>query len=310
MKESIPISYRAGIWLAVSAAIVSGFAVYINGFAVKNAPSPLSFTLAKNLVAAAIIGAILCATSARGKAAPALRELRPAQWLALLYVGVIGGGLAFALFFQGLAAANATESAFVQKSLIIWVAVLAVPVLHEKIGKRQLLAIGLLLVGQILLVGTLSGAKPGTLAALGQVLIATLLWAGEIVIVRRMLRSLPASLLGTVRLGVGAVVLAIWLASTYGLGQLATMGSGWEWALLTGVILAGYVLTWFGALRRAEAVDVTAILVVGAFVTALLAMPSAGIVTAVQVAGMVLIIGGAIVIVRPRAAPPPATGEA
>lgn len=310
MKRSIPMTYRAGIGLAFATAVISGVAIYTNGFAVKQAPSALSFTLAKNLVAALVIGTILCATAARGKVVPTLRELRPTQWLALLYVGVIGGGVAFALFFQGLAQASATEAAFVQKSLIIWVAILAIPILHEKIGWRQLTAIGLLLVGQVLLVGTGSLGKPGTLTALLLVLAATLLWAVEIVIVRRLLRSLPASVLGTVRMGIGVLVLGVWLALTAGLGTLGAMGSAWLWALLTGVILTAYVLSWFGALRRAEAVDVTAILVVGAFITALLGMPAAGLVGAAQAVGMIFIIGGAIVVIRPRPAPVPAIGEA
>ena len=38
--------------------------------------------------------------------------------------------------------------------------------------------------------------------------------------------------------------------------------------LLTGVILAGYVATWFAALARAQAVDVTAVLVLAALITA------------------------------------------
>ena len=40
--------------------------------------------------------------------------------------------------------------------------------------------------------------------------------------------------------------------------------------LVTGIVLAGYVGTWYAALARAPAVDVTAVLVGGAVITALL----------------------------------------
>lgn len=301
MKTWIPLTQRAGIGLAFAAAIISGFAVYINGFAVKQAPGALSFTTAKNIVAAVIITAVLLATSARGQIKPSLSGLGTKQWLALAYVGVISGGVAFSLFFQGLAQANTTEAAFVQKSLVIWVAFMAVPFLHEKLGLGSLVAIALLLIGQVLLILGAAPGKPGTVSALILVFAATLLWAVEIVILRKLLTSIPTPLIGSIRMGIGAVVLIVWLAVTGGIGQLGAMGSVWGWALLTGVILSGYVLTWFGALRRAQAIDVTAVLVVGAFVTALLSMPSASAISVLQIAGLILIAGGAAVLIRVKA---------
>jgi len=42
------------------------------------------------------------------------------------------------------------------------------------------------------------------------------------------------------------------------------------WVLVTGIVLSGYVASWYAALARAPALDVTSILVVGAVITALL----------------------------------------
>jgi hypothetical protein len=42
------------------------------------------------------------------------------------------------------------------------------------------------------------------------------------------------------------------------------------WILITGLTLSCYVATWFAALARAQAVDVTAVLVGGAIITVLL----------------------------------------
>ncbi len=303
MKLSIPITPRAGIGLALATAVISGFAIYINGFVVKQAPGALSFTTAKNLVAAAIIGAVLSATVARGQIKPSLQGLQPTQWLALAYVGFISGGLAFALFFQGLSQANPTQAAFIHKSLIIWVALLAVPVLSEKLGLGQIAAVGLLLAGQLLIVISSAPGRPGTTSALVMIFAATLIWAGEVVILRKLLRAIPVPLLGTIRMGVGALVLTFWLALSGGIGQLGQMGSVWPWVMLTGILLSGYVLTWFGALRRVQAVDVTAILVLGAFVTGLLALPSETAISALRVVGMTLIVAGVVVLIRLRVSP-------
>jgi drug/metabolite transporter (DMT)-like permease len=300
MKTSIPRTQRAGMMLALVAATISGVAVFANGIAVKQAPGPISFTTAKNVVAAGIIIAVLCLTTARRDALPSLRGLRPAQWLAVGYVGIISGGVAFALFFSGLAQANATEAAFVQKTLIIWVALLAVPILHEQLGVLPVLAIGALVLGQVLLTFGTGAGKAGTATALALVLLATLLWSVEIVILRRLLLDVSPPLIGAIRMGVGSIVLLGWLAVTGSVGQLVTMGSTWSWALLTGVLLSGYVLSWFGALRRAQAVDVTAVLVLGAFITALLSMTGGTTIGPAQLAGLVLIAGGVAAIVKIR----------
>ena len=53
-----------------------------------------------------------------------------------------------------------------------------------------------------------------------------------------------------------------------GIGAL--QGSQWVWVAVTGLLLAGYVGTWFSALRLAPATVVTSVLVLGAPITALL----------------------------------------
>jgi drug/metabolite transporter (DMT)-like permease len=287
---TLPMTQRAGLGLAFSAATISGFAVFLNGFAVRAAPGPLAFTTGKNALAALVLLGVLLLSPARTSALPTLRSLSARQRLVLGYVGLISGGLAFGLFFTGLSMASSTEAAFAQKSLIIWVMLLAVPLLHERLGAPVLLAVAALVVGQVLLLAAGGPGGGGAVAGLGMVLIATVLWSVEIVLVRGWLRAVAAPLLGVVRLGVGTLVLLGWLIASGGAGSLAALP--WAWILLTAAILAGYVLTWFGALRRAPAVEVTAVLVWGAFVTALLAMPGAAVISTVQVAGLVLIAAG------------------
>lgn len=303
----LPMTHRTGLWLALAAATISGFAVYLNGFAVRAAPGPLAFTTGKNAVAAVVILTVLLLSPARAAAVPTLRSLDRRQRLVLGYVGVISGGLAFGLFFTGLSLASSTQAAFAQKSLILWVMVLAVPLLHERLGLPVLLAVAALVSGQVLLLAGRGPGSSGAAAGLAMVLAATVLWSIEIVLVRGWLRPVPAPLLGSVRLGVGTAVLLTWLVASGGAGQLPALP--WAWVLLTGLILPAYVLTWFGALRRAPALEVTAVLVWGAFVTGLLAMPGSTAIGLEQVTGLGLIAAGVIAVVWTKVrTPEPVTG--
>ena len=65
-------------------------------------------------------------------------------------IGVIGGSVPFILFFSGLAMASAPTAAFIHKTLFVWVVVLAVPFLGERLGWFPIAALGVLLAGQFL----------------------------------------------------------------------------------------------------------------------------------------------------------------
>ena len=100
------------------------------------------YTTAKNAVAGVLLVLLALFAGTRARRAPRLRA-RPTrrQWLALFGVGVIGGSVPFVLFFEGLARAQATQASFIQKTLVVWVALLAVPLLHERFGWPHALAI-------------------------------------------------------------------------------------------------------------------------------------------------------------------------
>ena len=128
------------------------------------------------------------------------------------------------------------------------------------------------------------------------ILAATLLWAVEVVYVKRLLATpRPARSLAAARMGVGTVLLLVWLAVTGKLQALTALtAEQWRWVVLTGVLLTGYVATWYAALARAQAVDVTAVLVFGAVITALLA-GTAGV-GPISVPGVVLVVAGSALI--------------
>lgn len=265
---------QTGVMLAIATALISGFAVFINGYGVRawvaeGVASPTTYTTFKNLVAAfALLGVGLIATrrqSSNGLNRPASAK----QWFGLGAVAVIGGSVAFALFFEGLARASSVQAAFLHKTLLIWVGILAVGFLHEKVRPIHIAAVGLLVWGQFVLMGGLGGFSFG----LGETMIfgATLLWSVEIIIAKRLLSSLSSTTVAVARMAGGAALLVLWgwLGGGFGaMGALALTQIGW--VLITGIVLAGYVGTWYAALARAPALDVTAVLVGGAVATAAL----------------------------------------
>jgi len=301
-----------GIALALTTALVSGVAVYVNGHAVKHFGDATVYTTAKNAVAGVLLLALALValpSAGTGAAAPAARPAAPRHWVALLAVAVIGGSVPFVLFFEGLARAEATQAAFIHKTLVVWVALLAVPLLRERLGRPHVAAIALLIVGQAWIAGGAGTVAFG--AGEAMILAATLLWAVEVIVVKRLVVSLAPRTMAAARMGLGTVLLVGWVAVTGKLGELTSLDAGqWQWALLTGLLLGAYVATWYAALARAQAVDVTAVLVFGAVVTAALSGAFDGV--SVDAVGVGLVAAGALLAalagLRARPSPEAATG--
>jgi drug/metabolite transporter (DMT)-like permease len=286
--------------------LVSGVSVFLNSYGVKAAGDAGVYTTAKNLVAAAVLVAVAGALRGSGEA---LTRPRAGQWWGLAAIAVIGGSVPFLLFFEGLAQASSVHAAFIHKTLVVWVALLAPALLRERLTVGHVVAIALVLWGQAVLGGGVAGIAVGR----GEMLIlaATMLWAVEVVVAKRLLGALTPVTVGVARMALGVVILLAWTVATgHGAALLALGADGWGWALVTGVLLAAYVATWYAALARAGAVDVTAVLVLGAAITAALDAAVKGTMPApaTLAAGIALVaLGAAIVAVRaarrPAAAP-------
>jgi drug/metabolite transporter (DMT)-like permease len=260
-----------GLLLALSTAVVSGVAVYLNGRAVRQFPSPTVYTTGKNLVAALVLVVVLLAL-VRGAERRPLAPTTTRQRLGLAAVAVIGGAIPFVLFFEGLSRASSTDAAFLHKTLVVWASILAVAVLRERIGIVHVVAVAALVAGHAALAGG-SGFALGVTVGVGEamILLATLCWAVELIIVKRLVADVAPATVGTVRLAGGAVLLLAWLGVTGALDELMALdASQVAWLALTGVTLALFVSLWFHALACARVVDVTAILVLGAVVTGLI----------------------------------------
>jgi drug/metabolite transporter (DMT)-like permease len=252
-----------GVALALVTAIISGFAIFINSYAVKEFDSPTVFATFKN----ALVGAALLALLLRPDRLAEARRQTPKKALGLLLLGLIGGGIPFVLFFEGLARVDSGNAAFLHKTLFVWVAILAVIFLRERLGRAQLGALGLLFLAQWML------GDPGTLLGTGVAMVfgATLLWACEVTLARRLLSSTSSGLAASGRMTLGAVLLLGYLAISGRIDAAAGLTAiQWAWIVGTSAILLAYVTTWYAALKLAPATAVTCVLTVGAPITAAL----------------------------------------
>jgi drug/metabolite transporter (DMT)-like permease len=306
--STIPRTRGWGITLALATTVTSGFAVYLNAFGVREwsgaGASSATYTTVKNLIAALLLVALSAALGRTrwrdDPVADGRRDVPSARRrIGLVLVGVIGGSVPFLLFFEGLARASSTQAALIHKSLIIWVAILAVPLLRERIGPMHLAAIALIVAGQVAMAGGITDLGLGS----GEVMIlgATVLWAAEVVVAKRLLDAVPALTTSVARMGIGSALLVGFIVLTGRLGELSALGAGdWLWAVATGGVLSVYVATWYLGLARAQAVDVTAVLVFAAVITAALELgiSGAGLPSALGI-GLVTI-GALLVVVAMR----------
>jgi drug/metabolite transporter (DMT)-like permease len=299
---SLPATRSTGLALAAVTATISGVSVFLNATAAKVVPDAVVFTTLKNALAVLAL-VVLAALVVRPDEVRAV-DRRDRAWLGI--IGVVGGGIAFVLFFSGLAMASAPSAAFIHKTIFIWVALMAGPFLGERLGWAPLAALAVLLVGQVLVLPPLGitwGAGETLIAA------ATVLWSVEVILAKRVLARVRSPIVGVARLGIGLAVLVAFLVVTGRIGGIVGLDAvAWIWVGVTGLLLSGYVGTWFAALKRAPATEVTSILVVGAVITGTLSAFSRGVVPEPLTAGgyaLIALAAVALVTVGTRRSPEP-----
>ena len=283
---------RKGAYFALATAAISGFSIYINKFAVMEMEDPFIFTATKGLAVAMLLFGLLILP----KALPELKRLSRKQWLTLGAIGCIGGSVPFLLFFHGLSLSTAASAAFIHKTLFIWVAILAVFFLGERLSKFHIAALVALVGGNILLLGWTKSWLFGG----GELMIfgATLLWGIEAIIAKKFMSGVSSDVAAFGRMFFGAIVMLVYLALSGRIGVMASL-SGLQigWIALTSVLLFGYVSCYYAGLKHAPASIVASILVLGSVITSLLyAVFDAKSYSLEQVVGMLLITAAALVL--------------
>jgi uncharacterized membrane protein len=261
----VNLSRNQGIVWALGAAIVSGVSIYVNKFGVAQVSDPFIYTTVKNsVVVVGLLAAVGLLASWKE-----LRDLTPVRWLAWIGLGVIGGGVPFLLFFQGLSSTSAASASLLQKTLFIWVALLAIPLLKERLGLWQVLGLAILAVGQFLLQPLTHWGGWGTGETF--ILLATWLWAVETILAKKVLEWMSPHTAALGRMAIGALVMWAFLTITGRAGRALLLSDAqWFWVIITAVLLIAYVWIWYSALKWAKASLVTSVLTIGAIVTILL----------------------------------------
>src|SRR3989344_4994549 len=136
-----------GIQFAFLTAFISGFSIFASKFFIADI-DPVLFTLLKNTCVAIILSIIVFVVYKQK-----IMSLSRSQWIRLVSIGIIGGSIPFALFFIGLSKVTALEGAIIHKTLFIWVALMSVIFLKEKLNKFQILGYILVTSGALFLGG-------------------------------------------------------------------------------------------------------------------------------------------------------------
>lgn len=248
------------IGLAIGAAFISGTNNFLTKIAVTAVKDPVVFTFLKNgIVALFLIGLFIML-----KKWHEVRTASRSDLIKLALIGVIGGSIPFILYFTGLTMIPALTASFIHKTLFIWVAILAIPFLKERIGMWPAVALLALFGGNALL------GLPRLTLGTGELLVlaATIFWAVENIIAKKALKNLSSLTVAGARMALGSLIILAVVAFQGNLGLLDGLSTiQWGWTLLTAALLLGYVLTWYTALKYAPATLVASILVLATFVT-------------------------------------------
>lgn len=256
---------KNGIYLALLAALISGLANFFNKFGLAAlGQNAYQYTTLKNIIPAIILSFFILTPFLW----PKIKNLNSSQWFKLFLIGLIGGSIPFLLFFKGLSLTSAVSASFIHKTLFIWVAILAWPLLKEKLSKIQILALGLLLGGNLIL----GGFKYFTWSyAHSLILTATILWAVENVVAKITLKDIDFMVVAWGRMFFGSLILVGFLAWTNNTsGLLAIDFSQFLWLALVGLLLTGYVITWYSALQKLPLTIISSFLVLASPITTML----------------------------------------
>lgn len=279
-----------GILLALLTAIVSGFSIFINKFAIATI-EPFTFTTAKNVVVAVLLLAVIFCM----KDFKILKSLSQKQWLQLVVIGLVGGSVAFLIYFWALKQTSAINAGFIHKTLFVWASLLALFFLKERLNARFVFGAALLMAGNYLLLTKFSSFVFADI----YIIVATILWAIENVIAKYVLKDLNGKTVAFGRMFFGSIFMLIFLAVTGNLTPMAQLTiPQLEWIIITSGFLFLYVLFWYSGLKYVEVSVATAILVFGQVVTGMLSAAFAGqTVSFNEAIGFFLILLGTIAVI-------------
>jgi drug/metabolite transporter (DMT)-like permease len=271
-------------------ALVSGFSIFINSFGVKGFDSSV-FVFSKNIVVALFLLSIILLFNQFNE----LKKLSIKHWKQLIVIGFIGGSIPFLLFFKGLQMTAGTASAFIHKTIFIYIAIFALIFLKEKLNKGFFIGALLLLMGNYFLI------KPDFNFSVGHVLIliATLFWAAENTFAKYVLKELSGTIVAFGRMFFGSLIILLFLIFNGKFSIVFNMSIvQYLWILVTSVFLLLYVLTYYNGLKHIKVTTAACVLTLGLPITTILNFIYKGtIISLNQSIGILLIIAGIVSVV-------------
>jgi drug/metabolite transporter (DMT)-like permease len=259
-----------GTILALITAIISGFAIPINKIFVVGI-EPTVFTAVRALIIGLVFVLIMGFQSGFDcRKVKALK--RGIAWKYLVGIGVLGGGLAFLMFFTGLPMTTAGRAAFLHKTLPVWAGIFAAYFLKERIPKKHWYALVIMLIGTFLIyIARIPLSAMWSNPGVGDALIlgATILWAAENTMARKVMREGESNLVVSFsRMFIGALLLFGIIGVTGKVGVLmALTGTQVANLFISTAILFGYVFFWYWSLKHINVSKATAILLLAPVVS-------------------------------------------
>ncbi|PIY72004.1 hypothetical protein COY87_03195 [Candidatus Roizmanbacteria bacterium CG_4_10_14_0_8_um_filter_33_9] len=232
-----------GITLAFAASVISGIAIFYSKISVVKI-DPLILATARNSYVGIIFLLLFLLTNNLKQ----ISKLSKKELLTLLIIGIVGGSISFYLFFSGIKLIGAQSANMIHKSLFIWVAILGIFTLKEKVKVNYIIT------GVLVCIGTYFFAPFTPKFGKGEqlVLIATIFWSIENVLAKKILSKTSSELVALFRMVVGGVILVlITLFSGKGKLLIGLNFMQWKTIFVGGSILFFYVFTWYRALKYA-----------------------------------------------------------
>lgn len=246
---------RLGYGMAAVAAAISGFSIYVNSLGVASVIKDATlYTTLKNGVVGLIV---LLAVLFLGRQRAELGRLNRRQWGWLAALALVGGSVAYVLFFEGLRQTTATTGSLVNHLQFAFVALLAVLFLRERLPAVAWVAVAALFAASFIGVN-LNAIRFGQGVLL--VLASTVLFAGGFVIAKHVLAEVSTPTVMVAKMTGGSLILVAYSAVTGHLRPLGHLNAmQWEWVVLTGLILLAFTAAILVAIRHAPVTSVLAI---------------------------------------------------
>lgn len=283
---------KKGLTLVFLTALISGISIFVNKLGV-NGINPYIFTFGKNIIAMVFLFSMILLFKNFNQ----LKKLKRKEWIKLAVIGLLGGSIPFLLFFKGLSMTSGATAAFVHKTMFIYVVILASIFLKEKINKKIIVGVFILMLGNLLLLKINNFAfNTGDLL----ILVATLFWATENTISKYVLKTIPSKIVAFGRMSFGSLFILIFLVISGNVKNMVSLTtSEILWIILTSGFLFLYVFTWYSGLKYIKVSLATSILLLGSPITTLLSISFLGtVITLTQLIGILLVPFGLLFVLK------------